>query len=138
MSFDEEHLDPHGECAAEIHRLQAENASLAAQLAVACDALKATATDLEEAAVIYRRTDPLSACAGVCERVAHTLRAALESLPAKGREVLEVVEAAKRFHDAHKELEDAIQAERSTDEMWTKASEAETALYTALSKLGGG
>lgn len=28
MSFDEEYIDPHGECAAEIHRLQSENTRL--------------------------------------------------------------------------------------------------------------
>jgi hypothetical protein len=31
--FDEEHVDPHGECAAEIHRLQAKNAALKAEVA---------------------------------------------------------------------------------------------------------
>jgi hypothetical protein len=35
MSFDEEYIDPHGECAAEIHRLQAENAALKAEVAEA-------------------------------------------------------------------------------------------------------
>jgi len=38
-SFDEEHIDPHGECAAEIRHLQAERDSLAAQLAVAVELL---------------------------------------------------------------------------------------------------
>jgi len=51
-SFDEEHIDPHGECAAEIRHLQAERDSLAAQLAVACEALKRAAETQHTASYI--------------------------------------------------------------------------------------
>jgi predicted nucleic acid-binding Zn-ribbon protein len=54
-----------------------------AQCAAMAEAVRGIAADLEDAAVIYRNTDPLSASAGTCERAAFALRATIDNLPAR-------------------------------------------------------
>ncbi len=48
MSFDEEPPDPHGECAAEIHRLETENADLRKQLTDETKALRDEKSDTRQ------------------------------------------------------------------------------------------
>lgn len=75
MSFDEEYIDPHGECAAEIHRLQSVNADLLA-------ALKALVADVTE----YERINNLAPSPGkdACWQSVTNARAAiLEAEPAQ-------------------------------------------------------